>query len=335
MDTRQIRSESPKEDQWKLLSRFSYPTNIRRFLDDNGSTATYDGPVDFIAGCVQQGESYFSVAEASPIDIAPLLVYYGAANLLAGVAAMLMASRPTIKSHGMHLKCPGADSDRIADAIVVPVNPEHGALQQFCNVFSKGCMITNGGQWSLEEILGSIPDLKRDFENSYEGAKTHTVPVEIVQTGDRFVERVSVDELTGYSDSRDAVLGIANLTDAYLSPQYMESYVILHRRRRSPEIGSYSIFGGKYLQIGHTKNRRLISPNQVILMFMGLFALGYLSRYHPEIWNPFVRNDQTGEKLVIERFLEISKRYLPNLVLNEIHGENIQFVHEAVGVSRQ
>jgi hypothetical protein len=61
---------------------------------------------------------------------------------------------------------------------------------------------------------------------------------------------------------------------------------------------------------------------------MGLFAFGYLSRYYPERWNPFVRSDETGEKLVIEGFLLICQRYLPNLVLNLIYGERVQFINE-------
>jgi hypothetical protein len=97
-------------------------------------------------------------------------------------------------------------------------------------------------------------------------------------------------------------------------------------------IGTYSIFGQRHLQIAHIKNGQHLNPNQLIVMFMGLFALGYLSRYHPELWNPFVRSDETGERLVIERFLAICQRYLPNLVLNMIRGERIQFAYETEGV---
>jgi hypothetical protein len=61
---------------------------------------------------------------------------------------------------------------------------------------------------------------------------------------------------------------------------------------------------------------------------MGLFMLGYLSRYHPERWNPFVRSDNTGERLVVERYMAICARYLPNLVLNEIKLRRVQFVNE-------
>ena len=66
-------------------------------------------------------------------------------------------------------------------------------------------------------------------------------------------------------------------------------------------------------------------------MFMALYALGFISRYHPEIWNPFIRNDISGEKLLIEKFLYYSRRFLPNLALNYIMDNKVVFVNETQG----
>jgi len=79
--------------------------------------------------------------------------------------------------------------------------------------------------------------------------------------------------------------------------------------------------------LAHDKAGRLVEPGQLILMLMGLYALGHLSRYFPEQWNPFVRMDPTGERMVVERFLQIALRYIPNLVLNALSSERIQFVY--------
>jgi hypothetical protein len=63
-----------------------------------------------------------------------------------------------------------------------------------------------------------------------------------------------------------------------------------------------------------------------MVLLMSLYALGYISRYRPELWNPFVRNDATGERMVVERLLSIALRYTPNLVLNVIYNERLSFV---------
>ena len=334
MDVRRIATESPKADQWKLLTQFAYPTNIRGYLENHGFAKTDPKTVEFIAGCVRQGEAYFMAAENSPLDIAPLLLYYGAANLLAGASAMMTGVRPTIKHHGMKLEPPDTEPIRIKNAKVKPVRPKIGALEQFCNVFSGGCVLPNGVPWTVEEILGSLPDLKRDFESCYPDARPYTIPVEIVRRRQDSLERIVPSEVARYKSLQDALARVVGFADTYLDPQYSEqmTYIVLYRKMRAAEIGTYSIFGQKYLQIAHIKNGQYLSPSQIIIMFMGLFALGYLSRYHPELWNPFVRSDQTGERLVIEKFLAICQRYLPNLALNMIRGERIQFVYETEGV---
>ncbi len=63
------------------------------------------------------------------------------------------------------------------------------------------------------------------------------------------------------------------------------------------------------------------------MAFIALYALSMLSRYYPPIWNQFVRNDITGEKLVVERFLDICEWLIPNLVLELLKGERVIFVN--------
>mgnify|MGYP007042478432 CR=1 FL=1 len=54
--------------------------------------------------------------------------------------------------------------------------------------------------------------------------------------------------------------------------------------------------------------------------------MGSLCRYHPEIWGPFVLNDETGERLLFEKFIYYSRRIIPNIVLNIINNDDITYV---------
>jgi hypothetical protein len=328
-----IATDNPKAEQWKLLGQFAYPKNIARFLKERGVTAN-DETVNFIAGCLQQSSAYFSASESAPLDISPLLLYYGATNLLSGVSAMLTNARPQTKHHGMQLYLPHVAHPRIGDFEVRPCRPLDGALQHFCNVFSDGCAITNGGSWTVKELLGSVPDLVHDFENCYEGDLSYCIPVKIMRGKKKDIEfvyeRIAMPDLDKYPSPQDAIELIADLKNAYLTPRFNipSESVPLYYKEPLKEIGTYSIFGKKYLRLVHLKNGQRLSPSQIILMFMGLYALGYLSRYYPESWNPFVRSDSTGERLVIEKYMDICRRYLPNLILNEIRQARIQFVYE-------
>lgn len=322
-----INSENATKEQWKLLAQYAYPTNIVRYLQQHGFVGS-EKLVEYIAGCFRQSEAYFTAAENSPTDIAPLLQYYGAATLLAGASAIVQGDQLPIKEHGMALNA--TNIRRVADAQVTP--RRNGALQQFASIFSPGCLFVNGEPWTLEEIFASIPDLKQDFEVCYQQAVPYTIPVEIVKRDRGSLERIAIEELGRFKAPDDALVNVENLRQSYLVPELTDQYVILRRRIESREIGTYSLFNHKHLQIAHSKKGQKLTPSQVTMMFMGMFSLGFLSRYHPEFWNPFVRSDQTGELLLVEKFIAVCQRYFPNLVLNEIQKSRIQFVNKTKGI---
>ncbi len=327
MGIRRIVTEDPKEEQWRRLSQFTYDTNIRNFLKEHGHHTISPDVIEFVAGSIQQGHAYFSASEEAPLDIGPLLVYYGATNILAGAATLLTGKRPDIRTHGMKLWVP--KTNFLADAEISPFDPHHGALHLLGSVFSPGCPLIHSGKWPLEEILASIPDVHAEYMNQYSGTP-HTILMEIVPQKRGVLERTHRANVDRYNSLDEMLRCIEGLKTAYLTPQHDQGmdYVIFYRKPRGPDIGEYSISGQKHLQIMHVKQNHPLNPSQIMLMFMGLFALGILSRYHPERWTPFVRNDLTGERLVIEKFLDVSTRYLPNLVLNMLTGERLQFASE-------
>ena len=326
--TRRVRTENPQADQWRILAQYSYEPNIRRYLASRGHTSPTSADIEYIAGSLRQGEAYFRAVQTAPLDISPLLAYYGAVNLLSGTVAMLLGSRPEIKkSHGMELVQPLV-GPRIADVQVRPLSGK-GALPVLAGILDPGSPPVAGVPWSMEEILASIPDVKTEFVACFPTIPPLTLAVEIFKAEGITAERIPLTEFGQGVDPAARLAQIPNFTSAYLRPQFVHNNAVLRYKLGADQIGTYSISGQKYLQIGLTKSRRTIAPNQEVLMLMGLFALGFLSRYQPDHWNPFVQRDDTGERLVIEKFLAVALRYLPNLAVNAILGDRLQFVYEA------
>jgi hypothetical protein len=333
MKITRIQSDNPRVDQWKLLSQFSYPTNINRLAQEKGLVLSKE-TVDYIAGCIRQSEAYFNAAESSPIDISPLLLYYGATNLLAGASALLTGNKLPLMHHGMNFHLPANANPKIADYEINPIRPTDGALQNFSNIFSNGCLLTGAGRWSVLEIFGSIPDLIEEFETCYQPTLPFCLPAKTIQAEmhglDFYYDRVDMNLLSKYGKEYDTLMTISNVKNAYIPIRINipSTFAKLYYKSDTKDIGIYSTFGQKYLPLNHQKNGNQVCPSQLIFMFMGLYALGYISRYYPERWNPFVRTDETGERLVIEKFMSICQRYFPNLALNEIRGARIQFIYE-------
>ncbi len=308
-----VATENPKETQWRSLARYGYPASIQSYLRDRGLSPAADVDVRFIVASIQQSRAYFSAAENAPLDISPLLFYYGSTNILLGSATLLLGIRPPVKGHGMKLRVP-TPFTRMADIEVIPVDVNTGALQHFSDAFSNSCPLVNGSPWTVGELFGSIPDLRAEYANQYSDTP-FSVPVQEVRRENRLLDRILPDDISRFTSVEDVTSRIENYSICYLPAQgnHGSPYIILNRKSAGDQIGTYSITGRKHLQLSHVKGNQYLTPSQIITMYMSLFALGFISRYHPEIWNPFVRNDQSGERHIVERLLQICDRYLPNL----------------------
>ena len=285
-NVRRFKTENPRMDQWQLLAQFGYSTNIERYFAEKGLSQPDKKTIEFISGCVRQAEAYYSAASNAPLDIAPLLLYYGAVSLLAGISGIVTGVQPPIMNHGMKLRLPAMATNRIADAQIVPHSPISGALQQFCNVFSDGCVLTNGGVWTLMEVLGSVPDLKREFEDCYSDAVPFSVPMEVVRTRRFEFERVALSELARCDNPTDVLEHVKDFARSYLKPQISGdgAYVVVHYKSGGEEIGTHSIFGQKHLQIAHIKNGRSLTPSHHLVY--GVVCLGLSLEVSPRSVEP-------------------------------------------------
>lgn len=328
MDAVSIQTENPKTEQWQMLSQFTYQTNISSHFETHLEVPHSTDTCDYISGCVRQARAYFHSADSAPLDISPLLLYYGAVNLLSGTTALLTGEIPDINHHGLYLGDPNDSHHMIADLEMRISASTRGAFHVFMTNLSNN-PIYSTDIWTLSEVLGSIPDLKREYEACYRSAQTYVIPLETINLQNRTIDRIDPIELSRYENPIDVFSRVDQFSNAYLQPQFSEemTHIVLNPKVRSTHIGTYSIFGRKYLEIGHVKGNHIVTIPQSILMLMGLYALGQITRYKPEIWNPFVMADTTGERLIIERFLSICSRYLPNIALNHIHNSRIQFVY--------
>jgi len=332
METKRIFTESPEDEQWRLLMHYTYPINIKDFLKNNGNSNPSEKLVESISSSLLQAKEYFQASKLSTLQISPLLMYYGTTNLLYGIANLITGRENKIENHGMYIQIDDPYI-KIADISIYPNNPKTGALSVFCNIFCSTCKIINSGKWKIKELFASIPDLLNDFLDCYKEGKPYVIPVQILKQSNSTIERIKPLYLERLEDFNDVFDRIEEFENNYLTPQYtsQRKYIILHPKMGSKNIGIYSISGQKFLKLSYLKNGNLYDPSLEIIMFMALYALGFISRYHPEIWNPFIRNDISGEKLLIEKFLYYSRRFLPNLALNYIMNNRIVFVNETQG----
>lgn len=323
MDKEYIFTENPEDEMWQTLLQFSYEANIRRYLAEHAFGSS-DDLVDNISGSILQAREYYHAAKHTNLQIKPLLLYYGTTNLLYGVCNLMSGKINTIKNHGMQILPPKA-GNYIANTEIFFENPAIGGLHVFSRCLGVPEDLTKLGIWNIKEMLSSIPELRPDFKKCYGELFTHTYLLHEYNTPDGKHERIVIDDGVDVPSFFASLNQISGFSQSYLNPVVPgeKHHAILRHKLNGKSIAEISYSGQPYLRVGHTKQGKLITLPQVLYMYIALFALGSLCRYHPQIWSPFVKNDNTGEKLLIEKFLYYASRLIPNYIINQIQAKEI------------
>ena len=326
-----IYSEEPREDQWRSLLQFSYRKNVESRLAAKGF-AVDDHLVDIILGSFQQAHEYFKLGSRASLFTSPTLVYYGAAHLLYAASTLLTGQTPNVGNHGLRLVKTEA-SRSLADAAVEPCNWNSGSFPIMAKAFSNvPSTLTSSGSWSLHDFIGSLPDLEEDYTRTYPDRHPHVLPVEEVKTESGMLDRIELEKLQVWKGTFDwrAIVGASS---SFLQPQRTNQYLVFRRRLGYKGLGEHALPGRKFFRLYHSKGKHQYSLHQISLFQGALFILGHLARYSPQTWYPFAQNDSTGERHLVEKFVSVSTRRFPNLILNELQEQNIVFTSHVPGRS--
>lgn len=324
-------TEEPEEELWRALLQFSYRANIRRHFADRGIDIEDDEVVnDSIAGAIMQAYEYYKASKTVSLQIQPLLLYYGTTNLMYAMCILLSGKQPNISNHGMHISVADRDS-YIADTKVNFDHESDGGIHIMAKQLGLSSRLVEYKDWTVGDFFSSIAEIHDDFIHCYSNKEPHILMLEIINTAEGIVEKA-------YIHSREEMIATLQKVDgfsaSYLKPEFIEgrqggqAYIALRHKMKGSDISLLSYSGQPYLQIAQHKSGKDITLPTELNMYISLFALSSLCRYHPEIWNPFVTQDTTGEKLLVEKLLYYSRRILPNAVLNRVLGKQIVYVSD-------
>lgn len=325
MEKEYIFTEDPEEEIWQTLLQYSYEANIKKYLSDHGFEPT-DDLVDNISGSILQAYEYYAAAKHCNLQIKPLLLYYGTTNLLYGVCNMLTGSINTIHNHGMRITPPLKGSS-IGETEISFENPNNGGVHVFIRSLGYELDLAQHGNWTAKEMFSSVPELHTDYKKCYGELSSNNLLLQVFNTPEGKVEKVHIDAGMKSDDLVALLQKVDGITSSYLQPVLAPGNqdIILRHKLCGKDISETSHSGQPFLRVGHTKQGQLITLPQLMYMYIALFALGSLCRYWPGIWSPFVKQDHSGEKLLIEKFLYFARRLIPNYVINHICGKDMVY----------
>ncbi|MBQ2643111.1 MAG: hypothetical protein IJF94_04845 [Eubacterium sp.] len=330
MNVKTLYSENPESDIWRELEQFTYEENIKKYFAKRNVEPDSE-LINSITGSFLQAHEYFKSANVANLHISPLLLYYGSTNLLYGMTNLLSGEKCIVETHGMRID--PEDSECIADTKLWFNNAEKGGVHVFARALDMNKDLCKYGEWNLKELFGAIAEIAGDFESCY-GDSSKIVFLDVFNTPEGKIEKVYYSSESEKKRVNDTLNQVDGFDDSYLnrtegrSLADNRSYFILRHKINGKDISEMSFSGQPYLRSDYTKNGKGISLSTELNMYISLFVLASLCRYHPEKWGSFVLKDGSGEKLLIEKFIYYAKRMIPNIVLNNLMNTRLTYIPE-------
>ena len=326
-----VYTENPEDELWKKLLQYTYKARIKKYFSDNSINVNgaEDMLCETITGSLSQAHEYFCLSKSASLHTSPLLLYYGTVNLFLGASALLAGEALKINNHGMKA-IPDQSESEIGRTMIHFCSPSDGGIHVFNRIVGDNSFnLTHLEDLSIKALLLSIPEINLEATQCYGEEENFCIPLDTVITEDGTFEKASFHNM-----DRTQVIKLLNrvpdFSKSYLQPVLSEkdgvtTGVLRHKYLQEP-IHYLSITGQSYLLVGHNNKGKNILLQQWIYMYIALFGMASLCRYYPQIWNPFIRLDERGEKLLVEKFIEICCRLLPNIVFSLI--ENCEYSFE-------
>ena len=323
-----IYTENPETEMWRKLLQFSYKSQIESFFRKREIQPT--GPIDelseIVSSSLLQAKDYFDLSTKSSLYTSPLLLYYGSINLINAVYTLLNGKKSNIQNHGLRVDLKNIKN--IGDNSIHFFGEQTGGLSAFSSFFEPDLNFQELGDWTIKEMLLSCPDVFDEALNCYQGEEPYCYRIDKALGENGTFRRIVFANKTK-EQVNDIFDSIPNYNQNYIKPQLDENdgfiVAIINKKYLADDIEIESIYGQPFFQRGHTRqNKSLVLP-QWIYYYSILYGLSFLCRYKPDVWSPFVRLDQSGEKLLIEKFLDCTRRIIPNHFLSILLEKNIIF----------
>lgn len=312
-------SENPEEDIWINLKHYSFPKNIYNFYEKKDIKPSRE-LVEVISGSFIQAFEYFKASEKTTIQTSPLLLYYGTTNLLYGASCLIEGEIKEVNGHGINLINKNKLNENILENKIKIESHKTGGFRVYLNSLTEQ-NINSSLEWTILELLGSIPEIYREFIEMFDRDLLYLIPLEKIIADYETNFKSNLNVLSSH-DIQEKLKNIKYYNENYLrTRESNDGSIIFSLKINGTSLVKQSYFGEYYFPVAHMKKNKLINYDPFIYQYMILYSLGTLCRYHPSVWNPFVRLDASGEVNLIEKFLVTVRRYFPNYILDKIKGK--------------
>jgi hypothetical protein len=300
---------------------------------------------------IAQGVEYLGSADQASLLTKPLPLFYAAENIVKGVCLVLDPTLDALafRAHGLRgdkkrrnsikntectIEPPGSDvwskafSVLNADWITYSLTEDHSSMKRSTRDERLMAPLAPGRKLRLSYLLRNLPELANDVRIAGWGPSffvpvsrfSLTITSEPYSAHLRFRVKHGHDEATKamiLDRERDLLRRFERVYDALDVLEY--SIGPLSRRLLAPSIRC-DLFGANHMNFARGRT----DLSEILLYLAGLFTLSDVVRYHADQWARLL-DDHPNDGILLERFLDLAGRKVPNLALNELERQHIVF----------
>ncbi len=314
---REIQTEHPINEIWSMLGYFESKFNCEKYLEDKfGSDLEgLSDTANSLSYTVGSAREFYDAADGVSVLTRPLLLFYGMIDLSKALFISTHGKKSPSRSHGLQsIKEWNGEISELS----VKVSKD-GTFPQF-----HGCYCKDSIRYktlALKELFSQIPEIKTEFETIYneKSRALYTSP------GEYGIEIID-SELEKYGDLDYLLNQIPGFSEKYrIVNKSEERCWLINIQYRTPDLMKRSISGDKYFVLPIVKEDVLLLP-EMSVHYLIMYLLGMISRYQPEEWGKVITGEDSGEIYFLKKFLYVTRRKFPNLVLNELRDREFFFV---------
>jgi len=334
LTTVRVPTEQPYRKLWDTFVYFENEQTASEFLRqryeaqglESVQKLVYQATPKFIFA-LRQAREYYHAAESCHILTKPLLLYYG---MMALGKALITSRDPEYPSttsvlrHGLSTRKLKRDEYLFADD---EVRVQKDGIFNVLHATLCGPPFENQQRFRMKDLLAVIPELLPAYRRLYGdpqvaqvevcrggSCRSWLVPRSFAASGDRTKEEL-LDLLNRHA--RDHL----RFTFASDERPGMFHLEVAGEGEGHPLI-LYDFAGQPHLRFPHEGD--LVLP-EITVHYMIMFVLGMLCRYETERWGEMILTFSSHDTFLINEFLNVSMRKFPNLILDELTGEQTIF----------
>lgn len=313
-----IHTEKPLDELWLQLRLFESEHYSKQFLKEKYSDIE-DKELNklsvILSSNIKQAYEYYYAASHVSILTSPLLYYYGMMCLSNVLWASLNKTDTIKESHGLYSNPEGMTHELSDEYVIVHKKGSFPALHSCFSDYS----IEENTKFYIKDIFSVIPELKTLYEEIY-NKKSRAMKLNINQFDRKdYPYFQEVLKNTGFFKQYNVSLWetLSDDITAINSPHDFELFGYPFQK---------NITGESFFILPLEFKKMLYGIPEASAHFMVMHCLGMLVRYEPVKWLQIVSGRLSSDINLINRFIDISKRKFPNIVLNGLLGKDMQFI---------